>query len=143
MSQPVKLSDSLVLEARLAADPMERSIAGQVEYWAQLGRAVDRLLGGEQALRLRQSAKSESLFNSLVSVDTEAGRARVNAYLASRPFPHFESYKGQKGGPEGGQKGLLVRIDEDGTRTVGRFVDRKFTPVDSPVDSPVALAVGS
>jgi hypothetical protein len=129
MSQPVKLSDSLVLEARLTGEVMERSIAGQVEYWAQLGRAVDRLLGGQQALRLRQSGKTESLFDSLVSVDTEAGRARVKAYLESRPFPHFESYHGQ----EGGQKGLLVRIEENGTRTVGRFVDRKFTAVDLPV----------
>ena len=38
MSQPVKLSDSLVLDARLAGEAVERSIAGQVEFWARLGR---------------------------------------------------------------------------------------------------------
>jgi hypothetical protein len=126
MSQPVKLSDALVLEARLTGEVMERSIAGQVEFWAQLGRAVDRLLGGQQVMRLCQSGKAESLFDALVSVDTEEGRARVKAYLASRPFPHFESFKSENKG----EKGLLVRIDENGTRTVGRFIDRKFTPVD-------------
>jgi hypothetical protein len=118
---------------------MERSIAGQVEYWAQLGRAVDRLLGGQQAMRLRQSGKAESLFDALVSVDTEEGRARVKAYLAGRPFPHFESFKGENKG----EKGLLVRIDEDGTRTVGRFVNREFTPVDLPVDLLMAAEAGS
>src|ERR1035438_9156293 len=48
MSQPVKLSDSLVLDARLAGDAMERSIAGQVEFWARLGRSVEVLLEGRQ-----------------------------------------------------------------------------------------------
>ena len=40
MSQPVKLSESLVLDARLAGDAVERSIAGQVEFWARLGLSL-------------------------------------------------------------------------------------------------------
>jgi hypothetical protein len=32
MSQPVKLSDQLVLDARLTGDVAERSIAGQIEF---------------------------------------------------------------------------------------------------------------
>ncbi len=38
----MKLSDALVLDARIAGEVLERSIAGQVEYWAKLGRAVER-----------------------------------------------------------------------------------------------------
>jgi len=37
MSQPVKLSDVLVMDARLTGQVAERSIAGQIEYWANLG----------------------------------------------------------------------------------------------------------
>ena len=37
----VKLPASLVQQAREAAQPMRRSIAGQVEYWATLGRIVE------------------------------------------------------------------------------------------------------
>ena len=37
----VKLSASLVAQAREAAQPMRRSVAGQVEYWATLGRIVE------------------------------------------------------------------------------------------------------
>lgn len=77
MSQPVKLSDELVLDARLAAESFERSIGGQIEFWAQLGRAVDTLL-------------------------------------------HYE--------PTSEVPGTLVRIDADGKRTIGRFVNRKFEP---------------
>jgi hypothetical protein len=54
-------------------------------------------------------------------IGTPAGRARVSAVLASGPFPHFEAV------PD--RPGLLVKIDEDGTRTLGRFVQREFVAV--------------
>ena len=57
MSQPVKLSDVLVLDARLTGQIAERSIAGQIEYWANLGRAIEPLLHGDQALALCQNGR--------------------------------------------------------------------------------------
>jgi hypothetical protein len=121
MSQPVKLSDALVLDARIAGGAQERSIAGQVEFWAKLGRSMDLLLDGRQVLALRRSAGARPLSEALASVDTPAGRKRVADVLASQPYPHYKQYSGQPG--------LLVRIDEDGTQTVGRFVNRVFTAV--------------
>jgi hypothetical protein len=118
MSQPVKLSDELVLDARLTAEAAERSIAGQIEFWAQLGRAVEPLLEGTRALALRRAGAVRPLSACLAEVDSDVGRQRVASFLESRPFPHFE--------PAPGAPGLLVRIDEDGTRTSGRFVGREF-----------------
>jgi hypothetical protein len=37
----VKLPASLVQQAREAAQPQRRSVAGQIEYWATLGRIAD------------------------------------------------------------------------------------------------------
>ena len=37
----VKLPTSLVQQAREAAQPLRRSTAGQIEYWATLGRVVE------------------------------------------------------------------------------------------------------
>lgn len=37
----VKLPTALVEQAREAAQPLRRSVAGQVEYWATLGRIVE------------------------------------------------------------------------------------------------------
>ena len=37
----VKLPLSLVEQARVAAQPLRRSAAGQIEYWATLGRVVE------------------------------------------------------------------------------------------------------
>jgi hypothetical protein len=121
MSQPVKLSDALVLDARLAGEAMERSIAGQVEFWARLGRSIEPLLEGHQVLNLCRNANAQPLSACLESVDSPEGRRRVAAYLERQPFPHYRQYPGRPG--------LLERIAEDGTRTVGRFINRKFKPV--------------
>jgi hypothetical protein len=122
MSQPVKLSDELILDARLTAEVAERSIAGQIEFWAQLGRAIEPLLQGSRALALRRAGGAVPLSECLASVDTAEGRQRVFEYLDSQPFPHYE--------PAPGAPGLLIRVAADGTRTLGRFVGREFQPVE-------------
>lgn len=122
MSQPVKLSDELVLDARLTSELAQRSISGQIEYWAQLGRAVEPLLEGSQALALRRAGAVKPLSECLGSVDSPEGRRRVGEYLQSRPFPHYE--------PAPDAPGMLVRIEADGSRTVGRFVNRQFKAAD-------------
>src|SRR5512144_3251202 len=107
MSQPVKLSDALVLDARLAGEVLERSIAGQVEFWARLGRAVEPLLQGAQALALCRSAAARPLSACIAAVDSPEGAGRVAEYLGTQPFPHYEAADAP---------GLLVRVEFDGKR---------------------------
>lgn len=121
MSQPVKLSDALVLDARLAGKALERSIAGQVEFWARIGRAIEPLLQGAQVLALSRDSATQPISGCLKSVDTAAGRSRVAEFLERQPWPHYE--------PHPRQAGLLIRIEADGKRTTGRFVNRRFEPV--------------
>ena len=116
MSQPVKLSDALVLDARVVSDIAERSIAGQIEFWANLGRAIEPALEGDRALALARSGKTRSLSKSLATVDSPAGRRRGSAQLACLPSPHYEH------APDAA--GLLVRVDKSGRRTTGRFINR-------------------
>ncbi len=89
MGQPVKLSDALILDARLVGKASERSIAGQIEFWARVGKAVEPLLRGDRVLRLKQKGDAVPLSMLLESVDSRAGRDRLKAQLAARPFPHF------------------------------------------------------
>ena len=112
------LSDSLVLDARMAGKAMERSIAGQIEFWARIGRAVDPLLNGNQAMALSQRGYARPLSELLREVEMPAGRRRLAKHLAESPFPHYQAHPTKAG--------LLIKTDEDGKSTVGRFVNRVF-----------------
>lgn len=118
MPQPVKLSDALVLEARLAAESRQRSIAGQVEYWASLGRSIEDLLDGATQRRLLNGSGMQSLSHLVETIAKAEGRKRLKAHLDSEPFPHFEQHPTDKS--------LLMRIEANGARSVGRFVNRQF-----------------
>ncbi len=123
MGQPVKLSESLVLDARLTGEVAERSIAGQIEFWAGLGRAVEPLLRTDTALALKKRGETIPLSSCLESIGTAVGQARLTTVLSERPFPQFAPAE---------QPGLIVRIESDGTRTTGRFVHREFRPCPPP-----------
>ena len=120
MSQPVKVSDTLVLDARLTGEAADRSIAGQIEFWARLGRAIEPLLRGDQALALCRAGDARPLSECLRSVDSPEGRRRVAEHLKTQPYPHYEPAD---------SPGLLVKIDSDGKRTLGRFFNRQFQAV--------------
>ncbi len=49
----VKLPAALVQQAREAAQPQRRSVAGQIEYWATLGRIAD-----ETGLTVREAREA-------------------------------------------------------------------------------------
>jgi len=110
-----------MLDARVAGKIVERSMAGQIEFWAKIGRALEPLLRGDQVLALCRAGSIKPLSERLESVDSPAGRRRVFEHLKTRPYPHYEAASESPG--------LLVRIEADGKRTVGRFVNRQFQPV--------------
>lgn len=41
MPTAVKISDELIAQARIKSKIFKRSIAGQIEYWAQIGKTVE------------------------------------------------------------------------------------------------------
>jgi hypothetical protein len=124
MSQPVKVSDALVLDARLMGEVSQRSIAGQIEFWARLGRAIETLLRGDQMLALCKAGKAKPLSACLKAMEATEGRRRLAEHLNSLPYPHYEAAPGAPG--------LLIRIEANGKHTTGRFVHRKFQPVKVP-----------
>ncbi len=123
MSQPVKLSDKLILDARITSANAKRSIAGQIEFWAGLGRAVEGLLRGNVVLNLQTIGAARPLSAAIATAGTPDGNKRVADFLQTQPFPHYE--------PDPNNAGFLVRIEDDGTRTRGRFVQRRFVPAKS------------
>ncbi|HYW58865.1 MAG TPA: hypothetical protein VE934_18095 [Polaromonas sp.] len=84
----VKLPATLVQEAREAAQPLRRSAAGQIEYWATLGRVVEHsgltaqeaqtaIEGYEAAARKSQQARAVSdLTSRLLAAEVSGSLAR-------------------------------------------------------------------
>jgi len=131
MGMPVKLSDELVTLARCEAEASQRSIAGQVEHWARVGRAVERGLQHEDTLALKRGlplletfpepGKLAAVLATLVTVAGSAQSCPVQerAQRGGRPV-----YASDPRWP-----GQVVRIEADGTRVPGRFENRQFVPL--------------
>jgi hypothetical protein len=77
-------------------------------------------LRGDKALALRRAGDVRPLSECLLSVDSPEGRQRVAEHLNTRPYPHYEPAD---------SPGLLIRIESNGKRTIGRFVNREFQVV--------------
>jgi hypothetical protein len=80
----VKLPAALVNQAREAAQPMRRSVAGQVEYWATLGRIVEH--SGLTAQEAQERAYWES-HDSTEHLDWSKAKKATLPNLSPRPKP--------------------------------------------------------
>jgi hypothetical protein len=124
MGQPVKLSDGLVMEARIAGEKMQRSIAGQVEFWARIGKVVEQVASRTQMERM-QARAAIPLSEIVETIHGPEGRARLKAYLDSLPFPRFTPH------PELAR--TFIRGESDGSQIVGRFNQGVFEPIGEKV----------
>lgn len=97
----VKLPAALVAQAREAAQPMRRSVAGQVEYWATLGRIVEHsglttqeaqtaIANYEAAARsahpktLQSASQADVLLSQFMAVESDGSLAqKVREIIAS------------------------------------------------------------
>lgn len=80
----VKLPADLVQQAREAAQPLRRSAAGQIEYWATLGRVV------EHSGLTVQEAQS-----AIENYEAAARAARANMQRASTGDPQSDELIGR------------------------------------------------
>ena len=82
----VKLPSALVMEARQTALAMRRSTAGQIEYWAMLGKAVEDggLTAREASVALapvRQTSVADTLLDG---IEARFAKADASGSLAQR-----------------------------------------------------------
>ena len=85
----VKLPAALVQQAREAAQPMRRSVAGQIEYWATLGRVVEHtgltVQEAQAAIEgYEAAARQARLKDTLDGIEARFAAAEANGSLAAR-----------------------------------------------------------
>lgn len=114
MSQSLPIPDDLISSAQQIAARTDRTLASQIEHLLRLGMSIDELLH-------QPSFNSDFVSTAISTVTTPAGQQRLLDYLDTQPYPHFE--------PSPDDPTLIIKIEQDGTRTTGRFVDRRFVPI--------------
>lgn len=115
MPQPVKLSDSLVQAARDVAPDADRSIAGQIEHWARLGRAAESRLSVDEAVRWKRGEWASAIREPAMPLADDAGGTSwrtaegVQHRAIARPRP---LHRGAPPGPSAGFPDWLERQRE-------------------------------
>ena len=85
----VKLPAALVQQAREAAQPLRRSVAGQIEYWATLGRVVEHagltVQEAQAAIEgYEAAARRARLKDTLDDIEARFDTAEASGSLAAR-----------------------------------------------------------
>jgi hypothetical protein len=123
MGMPVKVSDQNIEAARNEATLASRSLAGQVDYWLETARSAEAVLGHDNVRLLRQAAQMpgdvrEQVRQALMSVFAPGFTARVHAVIHATDNPVYEAVPGRPG--------MIAQVRADGSRTVGKMVNRQF-----------------
>lgn len=100
----VKLSAALVQQAREAAQPQRRSVAGQIEYWATLGRIADETgltvqEAREAIARYDARQRSDTVDESLNAIEARFADADTTGRLAEAVRSTVKTNRERDGAP--------------------------------------------
>jgi hypothetical protein len=124
----IKVSPELAEAARSEAERADRSLTGQIEHWARLGRSIEALLPVPIASALKQSK------GDLGAIEDPAMRDRVWAAISAvhagehsqRTVANLKKTAGPRYEVDPADPKRIVQVLPDGSRLPGQFVGRKF-----------------
>ena len=124
---PVRLESNLMEAATVAGSALHRSAAEQIEYWADLGRAVAMSVNAESLLALKAGfarVSVERLPSVALDVDSvfdALDRDRESGRLSTEIASGFPRYQASINHP-----GYLERVEPNGNTVVGKFENGVF-----------------
>lgn len=130
MPLAIKVSDALAEEARSAAADADRSLTGQVEHWARLGKAVEPLFSVSTIALLKKhyggvpNPEQEQLaIKQTLAALVEFQKNPPYEKMREMIFADGPVYEADPNDPAG-----VVQVLKDGTKISGRLVNRTFVP---------------
>lgn len=128
MASPMRLDSSLIAAAEREAAIQKRSIPKQIEFWAELGKAVEHIIGFDDVIAITQGLKRielAPLVSTTVSPDDVfdmVERRRSEKTLAADVTSATVYYEASKTRP-----GCLDRVNSaGGKRETGHFQNGDF-----------------
>lgn len=108
----VKLTSAFVEDARREAGTFNRSLGGQIEHWARLGKALESAPGFSME-RVRDTLEGRVKLEDLSAVEQDAVFSQMGAWFDSPPDDVKAAYVeiGSRPGAVGlDEQGKLVRV---------------------------------
>lgn len=130
MPVAIKISTELAEAARTEAVHADRSLTGQIEHWAKLGRIAEAQMTAPvvQVLKRTQGRLDE--------IEDPQIKSQVLAAFESFHHQSPEKKRSLMGldkqvrfEPDPDKPGSLIRITPDGQRRKGRMEGRRFVPI--------------
>jgi len=126
-SSPIRLDNDLVREADSVGKLYKRSTPRQIEYWAELGKVVERSVNADDLIAIRQGLSlinvlpkdSQAVASSDVFAALESDREKGD--LSRKVSMAAINYQASKTHP-----GMLDQVHSNGTIIPGIFKDGKF-----------------
>jgi len=126
-ASPVRLESNLMNEAKVAGSVLHRSAAEQIEYWANIGRKVSKVIDPETLLALNAGLVKIAVTETpQVIADPEAVFASLDRDRDSGALSEAISAKDIRYQASTAQPGLLEQVHPDGQILVGQFVNGEF-----------------
>lgn len=127
-SAPIRLDKELFAQAVAEAERQKRTAPKQIEYWAELGQALDGLLSREDVIRLREGLLRLEPANAAPAdpdaIFAELEAARLGGALSERVTNARIIYQVSTR-----KRGYLEQKHPDGRVVVGQFKDGVFIPL--------------
>ncbi len=129
-TSPIRLNPLLIKAAEREGMVQKRSTPKQIEYWADLGRAVERVIDLSDVFAILQGLKRLKLENvESVSVDSDEVFDHLHHRTATAPLSEEVTAAAIYFEASAGHPGLIDRVDSaTGERRSGQFRNGKFEP---------------
>lgn len=124
---PLRLEAKLVADAKLYGKPLHRSAAQQIEYWADIGKSIAKVISPMDLMEvytgvakvkiepvISPAIDPDDLFNSLE--DDRLSTSLMDG-ISNSPLKYQSSIL---------YPGLLEQIDLDGSVAIGQFENGEF-----------------
>ena len=130
-SSPIRLEKNLMSAAQNAALLHKRTASEQIEYWADLGKSVSKIIDPETLIAVRSGLAKltvERVNAEIIDPEDVFGqleRQRTLGELSHKVTSASFKYQASKEHP-----GLLDQVDSQGNHTAGNFNNGRFVALD-------------
>ena len=120
----IKISAELAAATRLAAKAADRSLTGQIEHWAKIGRAAEEKMPAREVAALKVHGANPATLSSDDSI--RAPHAAFMALTSPQRRERIGIDRQVRFEPDPENPGGFIRISPDGVRTRGMVEGRTF-----------------